>query len=134
MIKASKNDLKQYRSLTTTLEIAKEELDAMLPEYVGDTYKDYSTGHPIIKMEQGIEDRDHFALRKRRKVQQIERISRRLRETEEFVDTVRDNDIRNILKLVYIQGYSQKQAAKKMGRGWTRDAVAKRIERFFNEK
>ena len=52
---------------------------------------------------------------------------------EEWVETVPDADMRRILRYTYKYGLKQKQVARAMGVGWTRESVGKRLERFFAE-
>lgn len=128
-----KIELMRMRGLPKEIETIKEELLTMEEqEWVADVIKDGRTGYPVPSVISGLSSMRYNSekLRLQNKVLQKEALVDKF---ETWVETVPDADMRRLLRYVYKMGMSQKQAARAMGSGWTRDAVAKRLERFFLE-
>lgn len=66
--------------------------------------------------------------------QALDRATQELAEIEEWIATVDDPHIRDIIRYRYIDGFSWQQVARKVGGGNTGDSVRKAHARYLNEK
>ena len=128
-----KIELMRMRGLPEEIKLLKEELLSMEEqEYVADVVKDGHTGYPKPTVISGLSSR-RFMAEKHRLQSKILQKEALVEKFETWVESVPDADTRRLLRYIYKLGLSQKQAAKAMGAGWTRDMVAKKLERFFAE-
>lgn len=123
----TKNRLKKLRSLIKEAEHLQAEYDEMLcfpRTFVQDSVKDYSTGYPHNIVIQGYGSADFVALRQKlynkRKL-----IIKEITEMEEWLNSVPDTRIRNILRLQYWDGLTQEEIAEKY------DCDARTIKRWL---
>lgn len=111
----TKNRLKKLRSLIKEAEHLQSEYKDMMcspKTFVQDSVKDYSTGYPHNIVIQGYGSDDFVALRQKlynkRKL-----IIKEIIEMEEWLNSVSDTRIRNILRLQYWDGMTQEEIAEK---------------------
>lgn len=123
----TKNCLKKLRSLIKEAEHLQAEYDEMTCDpktFVQDSVKDYSTGYPHNIVIQGYGSDDFVALRQKlynkRKL-----IIKEITEMEEWLNSVPDTRIRNILRLQYWDGLTQEEIAEKY------DCDARTIKRWL---
>lgn len=81
-------------------------------------------------------DRENELNRKR--IQKMERFKERLEEmvdeTEEYIQSIKNSEIRRIARLRYIDDLEWQQVAVRMGKGYSKDSCRMRIERFLQKK
>lgn len=110
-----------------------KDFESKLREYVADSSaSDYSTGfsHPIVI--EGYGDNNYIKTRERLYngyVRKLIEIQESIEELEKFLDTLEDPELRTILRLTCINGFTQEEIAEELG--YSRSAVAMKIKRFF---
>ena len=129
----NKRELEKLKGLPREIEDLERELEGM-EEYepVADVIKDYRTGYPKAKVIRGFSPALYLQRQAllEKKIRQKQSLVNRF---EGWVETVPDADMRRLLRYIYLHGMSQRRAAELIGRGWTRDAVAQRLKRFFEK-
>lgn len=130
----TKNRLKKLRGLIKEAEHLEAEYKDMMcspKTFVQDSVKDYSTGYPHNIVIQGYGSADFVALRQKL-YDKLYRIQRERYEIEDWLDGVADPEIRDILRLQYINGLTQKQIADELG--YERSGIASKIKRFWDSQ
>lgn len=126
--------LKRLKALLKEAEHLEEEIKSMpftAGGYVGDSAKDYRTGFPRTITIQGYstERYDKLKAKLQRKLRDIQG---EITELEEWLGGVEDPELRDILRLQYVNGLTQEQIAEKLG--YTRAAIAMKAKRFWDGK
>lgn len=62
------------------------------------------------------------------------RLGKLLEETEEYIETIPDSEIRRIARWRYLEELEWNQVAVQMGRGYSAGACRKKMERFLQKK
>lgn len=130
----TKERLKKLRALIKEaghLQCQYDDLICFPKEEVADTYSDYRTGYPHTKATAGYGDSAYPELR--------QKLDRKLREIqaeimflESWLDSVEDPEMRDILRLLYINGLTQEQAADELG--YARETVSRKLKNFWNNE
>lgn len=118
---AEKNDLERR--------IKKQKFEPK--EEVADTVKDYRTGFGKTVVIRGYGNEEWQKLRDKWFAKLLI-ISDRIRRMEDYLDSVEDAELRQILRLRYEDGLSQEKVGEIMG--YSRQAIQKKEERFWKEK
>lgn len=125
----TKRELEQLRSLKKEAEHLQEELKH-LP-----TTKDCVSGSmtvfPYIKKSIVIEgiDADAGGELKKKLTKKRRQLQRRIEEMEDWLDSVDDSELRDILRLKYRMGQSDYQIGEELG--YDRSTISGRIREFF---
>ena len=126
------------RKKLESLRALKQELDTLCNKYMkmpkaqeeADTYGDYNFGAKRTKVVRGQSD-----YRSKKIADKIttksQRLEKEILQLEEFLDTVKDSEIRDILRLYFAEGLSQEEIGKR--KGYSRSAVATKIKNFFQQ-
>lgn len=112
-----KERLKKLRSLIKEAEHLKveiEELQWFPKEQVVDSAKDYRTGYPRNITMAGYGDSEWAKLRQRL-YEKLGRIQAERMMLENWLDNVPDPELRDILRLQYINGLTQEEIAQELG-------------------
>lgn len=127
----TKNELKQLKKLIAE----KEDLEKRIrrqpfkpSEEVADTAKDYRTGFGKTIVIRGYGDEAWKKLRDKWYVKLVN-VSYKIQQMENFLDSVEDAELREILRLRYQDGKSQEEVGEMLG--YSREAVAKKEQRFW---
>lgn len=129
-----KERLKKLRSLIKEaehLEIEIEETRWFPKEPVADSAKDYRTGYPRNITIAGYGDSEWAKLRQRL-YEKLGRIQAERMMLENWLDNVPDPELRDILRLQYINGLTQEEIAQELG--YARSAIAMKLHRFWMDK
>lgn len=130
--------LNQYRHLRREVEALEDEVRD-LREKANQVISDTVTAsgdfpyakHTVVVRGQSV--RGHVRLRQR--VEKLERQRQRLENEqdaiEEFVDEIEDSQVRQIMRLRFLQGMSWRQTANRCGGGNAADGVRKKAERYL---
>ena len=129
----TKNQLKKLRGLIKEAEHLQSELtDTLLfpshREYVADSAQDYGSGRPHTFKIEGY-GQDNYVELRQRLYDKLHRIQAERQELEDWLDNVDDPEMRDILRLLYINGLTQEQAAEELG--YTRSGIAMKLKRFW---
>ena len=132
----TKERLKKIRSLIKEAEHLQSELNDTLlfpssDDYVADTAQDYSTGRPHTFKVEGCGQDDYVKLRQKL-YDKLYRIQQERQELEDWLDSIGDPEIRDILRLQYINGLTQEQIADELG--YERSGIASKIKRFWDSQ
>lgn len=131
--------MKVTRKRLEALRSLKQELDTLCNKYMkmprtqeeADTYGDYNFGVKRTKVVRGQSD-----YRSKKVEEKITAKSKRLEKEvlilEDYLDTVEDSEMRDILRLHYAEGLSQEEIGKR--KGYSRSAIATKIKTFFEEE
>lgn len=127
--------LENYRLLQTEIKSIKKEIDRLNKqsiETVKDTVKDYRTGYPKTIIIEGKAYNSNFVRKNKIIIDNLyAKLSKKQSEQweiETWLETI-DDDMRCIIRMLYIDGYSQESIAKKLG--YTRSGIAMKIHRFW---
>lgn len=97
-------------------------------EYLTDTVKDYRSGYPHNILISGIGD-DKYPRIQQEYYEKLRRIQSEIAAIEKWLDSVPDPEVRDILRLQYVNGLTQEQIADELG--YSRSAIAMKIQRFW---
>lgn len=113
----TKERLKKLKALVKEAEHLEERIKNLpfrFGDYVGDSAKDYWTGFPRTITIQGYSTQKYDRL-KRRLEGKLGDIQEEITKLEEWMEGVEDPQIRDILRLVYMNGLSYEQVAVELG-------------------
>lgn len=100
-------------------------------EEVADTVKDYRTGYPRTIVIRGYGDTNWQRLRDKWYMKLIA-VRGRIEQVENWLDSIEDAELRQLLRLRYEDGLSQEEVADRMG--YSRSAIQKKEERFWKRR
>ena len=126
--------LKKMRALIREAEHLQSEYTDMIcfpKEQVVDSAKDYSTGHPHTISISGYGDPSYMDVRQRLYEKQRQ-IQDEIAFLEDWLDGVPDPEMRDILRLQYVNGLTQEQIAEELG--YSRSAIAMKLNRFWSSE
>lgn len=129
----TKGQLKRLKALMKEAEHLEEQIRDLPFEtgaYTGDTAKDYRSGFPRIIMIQGYSTEKYDRL-KRRFQSNLQNIQDEIAELEKWLSGVEDAEIRDILRLQYINGLTQEQIADEMG--YSVITIKRRLKKFWKD-
>ena len=129
----TKNQLKELKSLIKEAEHLQSELnDTMLfpscNEYVADSAQDYRTGKPHTFKVEGY-GQENYAKLRQKLYDKLCRIQQERQEIEDWLDGVADPEMRDILRLQYINGLTQEQIAEELG--YSVITIKRRLRKFW---
>lgn len=128
-----KTRLKKLRALIKEAEHLQSEYNDLIcfpKEPVCDSYKDYRTGYPHTKSMEGYGDSDYIDIRQRL-YEKHRKIQKEIAFLESWLDSISDPEMRDILRLLYINGLTQEEIAAELG--YTRSTIAMKLKRFWNQ-
>ena len=128
-----KERLKKLRSLIKEaehLEIEIEETRWFPKEPVADYAKDYRTGYPHVFTQDGYGDANFPKLRQRL-YEKLGRIQAERMMLENWLDNVPDPELRDILRLQYINGLTQEEVAQELG--YSVITIKRRLRAFWEK-
>lgn len=127
----TKSRLKKLRALIREAEHLQSEYNDALcfpKEQVVDSYKDYSTGFPHTKSISGYGDSAYVDVRQRLYDKQLQ-IQGEIAFLEDWLDAVEDPEMRDILRLQYVNGLTQEEIAVELG--YARETVSRKLRAFW---
>lgn len=127
----TKDRLKKLRALVKEAEhLQSQYIDAICfpKEQVVDSYKDYSTGFPHTKSISGYGDSAYVDVRQKLYEKQRQ-IQQEIAFLEDWLDSVEDPELRDILRLQYINGLTQEQIAVELG--YARETISRKLKAFW---
>lgn len=128
----TKERLKKLKALVKEAEHLEERIRNLpfrFGDYVGDSAKDYRMGFPRTITIQGYSTQKYDRL-KRRLQDKLRKIQNEIAEMEEWLASVEDPELRNILRLQYISGLTQEQIAEELG--YSTRTIQRRLEKVFS--
>lgn len=132
MIKTDRKDFERLRMLRQELKTIEDRLSKIpKSEYVGDTYGDYRSGQKITKVLQGESSKRHDDLAKRYEAK-AEQLKEKIHDTEDALEQIEDPVIRDIFRLYYQEGLTEKEVAKR--KGYSRARISQIINNFWNSE
>ena len=129
----TKGRLKKLRALAREAEHLQCQYDDLVcfpKELVADTYNDYGTGHPHVKLASGPGDAAYPALRQKL-YGKLREIQAEVAFLEGWLDSVEDPEMRDILRLLYAGGLTQEQAAEELG--YSVITIKRRLKAFWEK-
>ena len=130
----NKERLKKLKSLISEAEhlsVEIEELQWFLKEQVVDSVKDYRTGYPHTVAIAGYGSDEWVKLRQRL-YEKLGRIQSERMILENWLDDVADPEIRDILRLQYINGLTQEETAQELG--YSVITIKRRLRNFWESQ
>lgn len=129
MTKARLKKLKGLIKEAEHLQATYDDLICFPKEQVQDAVNDYKTGHPHTLPISGYGDSTYTDLRQRL-YEKLSTIQEEISFMEQWLNSVDDPEMRDILRLLYINGLTQEQVAAELG--YTRAAIAQKLKRFWD--
>lgn len=123
--------LKRMRALIKEAEhLQNQYMDAICfpKEFVQDSANDYRTGQPHPISISGYGDSSYVDIRQRLYEKQRQ-IQHEIAFLEDWLDSVEDPELRDILRLQYINGLTQEQIADELG--YARETVSRKLKAFW---
>lgn len=127
----TKDRLKKLRALVKEAEhLQSQYIDTICfpKEQVVDSAKDYRTGYPHTISISGYGDSSYIDVRQRLYEKQRQ-IQAEIAFLEDWLDRVEDPELRDILRLQYINGLTQEQIASELG--YTRETISRKLKTFW---
>lgn len=127
----TKSRLKKLRALIREAEHLQSQYTEMVcfpKEQVVDSAKDYSTGHPHTISISGYGDPSYMDVRQKLYEKQRQ-IQAEVAFLEDWLDSIDDPEMRDILRLQYINGLTQEQIAAELG--YARETVSRKLKAFW---
>lgn len=128
-----KSRLKKIRALIKEAEHLQSEYTDMIcfpKEQVVDSAKDYSTGHPHTISISGYGDSAYVDVRQRLYEKQRQ-IQDEIAFLEGWLDSIDDPEMRDILRLQYVNGLTQEQIAAELG--YSERTIRRRLREFWKD-
>lgn len=128
-----KERLKKLKSLIKEaehLEIEIEDVRFSPHELLSDTAKDYRTGYPHNIVISGYGDAEYIKL-KQRLYEKLGRIQAERWCLENWLDGVQDPELRDILRLQYVNGLTQEEIAQELG--YSVITIKRRLKAFWEK-
>lgn len=127
-----KEDLEKYLVRKRELKIKIKRFGNLKVEYVGDSVRLGDARHgPIIKVQgynSDVIERRAKELRERIAVLEVETET-----VEQWINKLPEGEMRNILEMRYLDGKTQTEIAEELGAGYTRESIAKKLQRFWEK-
>lgn len=126
-----KSRLKKLRALIKEAEhLQSQYMDAICfpKEFVQDSVNDYRTGQPHPISISGYGDSSYVDIRQRLYEKQRQ-IQQEIAFLEDWLDSAEDPELRDILRLQYINGLTQEQIAVELG--YARETVSRKLKAFW---
>lgn len=129
-----KSDLLKLKSIIKEIENLQKELEQLKwqpKEPVIDYAKDYRHGKPKIITLVGQGDEDYAKVKQKLTDSLVKVQQERLR-LEEWLDSVEDSEMRNILRLQYVNGLTQEEIGQELG--YCRKTINRRLNEFWTKE
>lgn len=123
--------LKSLISEAEHLSVEIEELQWFPKEQVVDSVKDYRTGYPHTVAIAGYGSDEWVKLRQRL-YEKLGRIQSERMILENWLDNVSDPEIRDILRLQYVNGLTQEEIAQELG--YARETISRKLSTFWESQ
>ena len=123
--------LKSLISEAEHLSVEIEELQWFPKEQVVDSVKDYRTGYPHTVTIAGYGSDEWVKLRQRL-YEKLGRIQSERMILENWLDSISDPEIRDILRLQYINGLTQEEIAQELG--YARETISRKLRTFWESQ
>lgn len=126
-----KKRLKKLKALIKEAEHLQSEYNDLIcfpKEPVQDAVKDYRTGYPHTIPIVGYGDSDYIDIRQRL-YEKHRQIQGEIAFLENWLDSVSDPEIRDILRLHYVNGLTQEQIAAELG--YARETISRKLKLFW---
>ena len=129
----TKKQLEKLKKLKKEAEQLKKLLErpASLREMVVDSVKDYRTGYPHNITIAGCGQNSYPELQQKY-YDKLQKIQKEIKVMEDWLDSVSDPEMRDILRLQYINGLTQEQIADELG--YVRETVSRKIKKFWEDE
>lgn len=127
----TKDRLKKLRAFVKEAEhLQSQYIDTICfpKEQVVDSAKDYRTGYPHTISISGYGDSSYIDVRQRLYEKQRQ-IQAEIAFLEDWLDRVEDPELRDILRLQYINGLTQEQIAVELG--YARETISRKLKAFW---
>lgn len=135
-----KHQLKQLRHLKSEIKLLKKQIEDLDYTITSDVVRGSMPYFPYIEQKIRItgisyDDYKRRLSRLRRRLQRrLDELMELVEETNEYIHTIDDSLIRQILSLRYINGLTWEQVAAHIGGGNTADSVRMMHNRYLQEK
>lgn len=135
-----KQQLKQLRHLKSEIKLLKKQIEELDYTIASDVVRGSMPYFPYIEQKIRItgisyDDYKRRLSRLRRRLQRrLDELMELVEETNEYIHTIDDSLIRQILSLRYINGLTWEQVAAHIGGGNTADSVRMMHNRYLQEK
>lgn len=127
----TKERLKQLRAMKKEAEHLEEQIRDLpfrTGPYVADSAKDYRTGFPRTITIRGYSTEKYEMLKKRLQ-KKLQKINTEVLELESWLDGVEDAELRDILRLQYLNGMTQEEIAEELG--YARETISRKLREFW---
>lgn len=128
-----KSRLKRLRALIKEAEhLQGKYIDAICfpKEQVVDSATDYKTGYPHTISISGYGDSSYVDIRQRLYEKQRQ-IQKEIAYLESWLDSIEDPELRNILRLQYVNGLTQEQIALELG--YSERSIRRKLREFWKD-
>lgn len=127
----TKKQLEKLKKLMKEAEHLKDKLEkpASLREMVIDSVKDYRTGHPHNITIAGCGQNNYPDLQQKY-YDKLQKILQEIATMEDWLDAISDPELRDILRLQYVNGLTQEQIADELG--YSPITIKRRLKNFWS--
>lgn len=129
-------ELKQYQQLELEIKDLKEDISDLKSRKSVDVVKASHKEFPYTEHTISVYGNDETSIReiqglideKRQKISELEQLRAKI---EQFINSIEDSQMRRIIRLKYIRGYSWGEVANRIRGNNTRDSVRMMCKRFL---
>lgn len=126
----TRKEMEQCISLRHEIKAIEESMKSPKSTYVSVFYKDYRSGKGVPKSRQEIDNgEEELRILKAYHIRYRRRLLMKLTEAEKFIASVEDSELRTILRMYYINGYSQQEIGNELH--YTQAAISNKIRSFW---
>ncbi|MEG2521269.1 MAG: sigma factor-like helix-turn-helix DNA-binding protein [Anaerovoracaceae bacterium] len=126
----TREDLESIRSLRNELVSLQQEYINPKRTEVNIFYKDYKNGHPVPKVDSGIDCGEAEQKRLAKLIAQKTKVLQsRILKTEQWIDSIDDPEMRGIIRMYYEQGLTQEEIGNLLN--IDRSVISRRLKSFF---
>ena len=123
-------EMEQLKIIPTEIKAIKESLANPSYQYVNLYYKDYRTGKGIPKSSSEYDyDHQEWERLKKKLREKLAKLARLRTRAEKFIEAIEEPETRTILRLYYINGYTQDAIGKELK--YDDSSISKKIDAFW---
>lgn len=126
----TRKEMEQCLSLRHEIRAIEESMKSPRSTYVSVFYKDYRSGKGVPKSRQELDNGEEELRILRADLNRCKRrLMKRLKQSELFIESIEDSEMRTILRMYYINGNSQQEIGEALH--YTQNTISVKLRSFW---